>query len=144
MQLTVRACPDHAQCHGVLCFDPNSGPNWKLTCNRCNHLIKFAKKAHKVKLLSGKKCEECDATLLSVDFHKDHNPLKGQGQGQELEGAQTVRKGCLFCDDVLSNTAVDAYGNVRKLRTYGKKGRGGKPKSKDGKPTLQDLLQHNG
>mmetsp|Transcript_30854 Transcript_30854/g.60226 ORF Transcript_30854/g.60226 Transcript_30854/m.60226 type:complete len:959 (-) Transcript_30854:157-3033(-) len=137
--LMVRACPDHAECKGFLIFEPSSGPNWKLVCNQCNHIIKFANKAHKVRLLPSKKCPDCSSVLLSVDFHKDHNPLKTTGE----EG--TVRKGCLFCDEVLSSTAHDAYGNTRKLRSYGKGKRGrGRGRGAPKKGTIEDLLNHHG
>eukprot|EP00808_Paulinella_micropora_P011679 g81653.t1 len=136
----AKKCTMYATCRGTLVFVPNSGPNWKLCCNSCNVVVKFADKAHKVSI-SKIKCEECQALTFSIDFHKDHSPLGGD---------ETRRKGCIFCDGLLSKTTSNEFGHVRMKRGGGGKrgrgrGRGRKPMvGKDGKPTLEALLAHNG
>jgi len=141
----VKPCPENATCKGTLVFVPGSGPNWKLSCNSCNLLLQFAHRAHKVAITKSK-CVECQAKVFEIDFHKDENPLEGEG---------TQRRGCLFCDEVLHKTTNVAFGHVRKKR--GKGGRGGRRGrgrgrgrgrapmvGKDGKPTMEALMAHNG
>jgi len=39
---------DSARCPGMLVFDPNSKPNWKLACNRCSLIVGFHGTIHKM------------------------------------------------------------------------------------------------
>lgn len=71
----VSKCPEWRQCGGMLVLDPTGGPHWKLNCNRCNVVLNFARSAHKV-LLDDRSCGRCQARLLEINFHKDHNPLQ--------------------------------------------------------------------
>lgn len=54
---------------------------------------------------SSKKCGECSARLLDVDFHRQHTPLLG---------GDTHYSGCLFCDRLLSSLTDSALGAVTK------------------------------
>jgi DNA topoisomerase-3 len=122
VRLRVTGCPECAD--GALCFDPTSGPKWKMCCNTCNYLVHFVEHAHKVRLLDDT-CAECDACrLIDVDFH--------QRLGNPLRGGETRRAGCLFCDAVLNATAASEFGRVTKPRgggggrgRRGGRGRGG-------------------
>jgi DNA topoisomerase-3 len=136
----VTECPEHEQCGGTLVLDAAGGPNWKLICNSCNCIIKFAYKAIKV-VLTGEECKECQAQTFEINFHKQFNPM-----GKE-NSASTLRKGCLFCDTVLSSCCEYTFGNLRAKRGRGGRGRGRRGRrpamlDKNGKPTLFALLQH--
>lgn len=37
---------------GVLVLDPNSGPKWKMACNKCNVVVHFFEHAHRVQVRS--------------------------------------------------------------------------------------------
>lgn len=90
---TITKCPEYTNCHGILTLDPSGGPFWKLICNSCNIMVKFAYKAYKVKL-SKSSCERCTARMFHIDFHINHNPLK---DGTKLHD-------CLFCNTLLQGT----------------------------------------
>lgn len=38
-------------------------------------------------------CEQCEARLFDIDFHKDKTPLKT---------GETEYQGCIFCDQLLA------------------------------------------
>jgi DNA topoisomerase-3 len=117
----VRPCPEAAACGGTLVFQAATRPNFKLMCNSCNFMIKFASNAHGIALLRDKgdelaACGGCGSTLFSVDFNKNNTPLPG---------GQTKYEGCLFCDPILAETIVGTlFGRVRAERDRG--GRGGR------------------
>lgn len=139
-KLGITPCPEAETCKGMLVFDPTSGPCWKMVCNKCNYLLKFAEKAHKVTPLS-QLCPECEARTFTIDFHINHNPLQTK---------ETLHTGCLFCDPVLEKTCEETYGRLRKQRGggrgrgRGRRGRGGKmfKRGPDGKPSMAELLSH--
>jgi DNA topoisomerase III len=125
----VAPCNEHETCGGTLVFESSTRPVWRLACNSCNFILHFAEKAHKVRVLNDRRCGECSAKLLEIEFHKDRRPTN----------AREPHRGCLFCDPVLSNTTSEAFGNLRKKRNF-KRGRRGRRKLTN----YERLMRHNG
>jgi DNA topoisomerase III len=51
---------------GILVFDPQSGPKWKLSCNKCPAVVSIFEGASKLKVLDH--CEKCGARKLAVEY----------------------------------------------------------------------------
>lgn len=51
---------------GVLALDPNSGPKWKLGCNRCDIIIHLFEDAHKISV-EEEVCS-CGRQLIKVEY----------------------------------------------------------------------------
>jgi DNA topoisomerase-3 len=119
---------------GVLVIDPNSAPNWKIACNRCNVVIKAFQNAHKVK--ATKDVCECGSKILHVDLNK---------KDAEVDGS-TQKEGCMFCDPSLSSLVELHHAQMRHpmhKRGRGGRGRGGGRRGKSGpKGKYEELDQY--
>ncbi|KAI6172120.1 DNA topoisomerase [Aphelenchoides besseyi] len=73
---------------GVLVLDPQSGPKWKLSCNRCPSVVSLFEGATKLKVLE-KKCKDCGAWQLSAEYKEGKSKLPDN---------QNSYSGCVFCD----------------------------------------------
>lgn len=74
---------------GILVLDNTSAPKkWKLCCNYCDVIISIFNKATKVTVNDTKKCEECEAQLVSVVYKEDATRFKD---------GSLEKTGCLFC-----------------------------------------------
>jgi DNA topoisomerase-3 len=115
-------------CDGMLVLDVNSKPNWKLSCNRCNTLLRFKADIHDITPLPRQECNECGLKLTKFEFSK----LK-----TTLPNGETIRQGCIMCDDFLNSLTEIILGrtiNVTVLRQMrqrraaagGRRGRGRK------------------
>jgi len=102
---------------GTLVLDPVSRPVWKVACNRCDRLIKFAHGANKV-TLSKEKCGTCKARHVVVDYPKNASPAPD---------GQTHKEGCLACDVFLNGTTEVVLGKLTKSRGGGRR-KGGRRK----------------
>ncbi|XP_023129112.1 DNA topoisomerase 3-beta-1 isoform X1 [Amphiprion ocellaris] len=113
---------------GVLVLDPTSGPKWRMACNKCNVVVHFFEHAHKV-LVAQESCDNCDASLVAVDFNKTRTPLPA---------GDTQHRGCVFCDPVFQDLvelkhatmrhSIHRGGGVRRGGRGRGKGRRGNPK----------------
>ena len=100
----------------MLVIDPNSAPNWKIACNKCNVVIKAFQNAHKV--TATKDVCSCGSKQLRVDFNlKDAAELG-------LPGKTTEHVACMFCDPVLSAFVELHHAQMR--HPMHKRGRGGR------------------
>ncbi|XP_008792952.1 DNA topoisomerase 3-beta isoform X1 [Phoenix dactylifera] len=132
----VCACPE---CSGTLVLDPVSAPRWRLYCNMCNCLVSLPQGAHRIST-TGKKCPECDSTIIEVDFNKRTTPLS--------DGA-TLHVGCILCDELLHSLVEMKHGKsfFRRGRGRGRgrgrassRGRGrGRSKYEDPKMSFRDF-----
>ncbi|XP_010926666.1 DNA topoisomerase 3-beta isoform X3 [Elaeis guineensis] len=102
----VCACPE---CSGTLVLDPVSAPKWRLYCNICNCLVSLPQGAHRIST-TGKRCPECDSTIIEVDFNKRTTPLSN--------GA-TLHVGCILCDELLHSLVEMKHG-----KSFFRRGRG--------------------
>ncbi|GAB5361342.1 hypothetical protein AAMO2058_000705300 [Amorphochlora amoebiformis] len=119
VSLALCVCP-YCQ-RGSLVLDPTSRPIWKVSCNACDRLIKFADGANKV-TLSKAKCETCKARKVRVEYGKGKSPIPG---------GETKRIGCLACDPVLNDTTEVVKGRLTKGRggrRHGRRRKGGRRK----------------
>jgi DNA topoisomerase-3 len=109
--------PDASPCKGMMVLDVNSKPNWKMACNQCNLLIKFTGTLHNIKVLYKEhdECEECGASKIEVEFHKDKSPLKD---------GSTTYQGCVLCDNFLNNLTEMKMGRMKHITLTKSKGRG--------------------
>lgn len=74
---------------GVLVLDCVSAPKkYKLCCNSCDVIINVFNKATKVTVNDSKKCDECEAQLVTVVYKEDQTKFKD---------GTTEKTGCLFC-----------------------------------------------
>uniref|UniRef100_A0A6Q2XS23 DNA topoisomerase n=1 Tax=Esox lucius TaxID=8010 RepID=A0A6Q2XS23_ESOLU len=88
---------------GVLVLDPNSGPKWKMACNKCNVMVHFFEQAHRVQVAL-ESCETCEASLVAVDFNKTRSPLPD---------GETQHSGCVFCDPVFQDLVELKHATMR-------------------------------
>lgn len=134
-------------CDGILIFDENSKPNWKLACNMCNTLLRFHGNVHDIKVHPpGSVCSEpdCGTRIITVEFNK----LK------PLPNGETTRTGCIVCDDLLNSMTEVTTGrsmNLTVLRQIrhkrgaggrgrrGRGGRGGRISKQDAKMSFSDF-----
>lgn len=132
----VCACPE---CSGTLVLDPVSAPKWRLCCNMCNCLVSLPQGAHRIST-TGKRCPECDSTIIEVDFNKKTTVLS--------DGA-TLHEGCILCDELLHSLVEVKHGSsfFRRGRGRGRnrgrgrhrgRGRGGS-KHEDPKMSFRDF-----
>eukprot|EP00729_Bicosta_minor_P008419 gene8419-1733_t len=126
--VTHGVCPC-VECEtGVLVLDPNSAPNWKIACNKCNVTIKAFQNAHKV--VATKDVCNCGAKLLRVDFNKK------DAAALTLPGGTTVHTGCMFCNPTLSSLVELHHAQMRHpmhKRGRGGRGRGGRGRGRGGR-----------
>ncbi|RZR87473.1 hypothetical protein BHM03_00014904 [Ensete ventricosum] len=132
----VCACPE---CSGTLVLDPVSAPKWRLCCNMCNCLVSLPQGAHRIST-TGKRCPECDSTIIEVDFNKKTTVLS--------DGA-TLHEGCILCDELLHSLVEVKHGTsfFRRGRGRGRnrgrgrhRGRGrGSSKHEDPKMSFRDF-----
>lgn len=74
---------------GILVLDCTSAPKkYKLCCNSCDVIINIFTKATKVSVNDSKKCDECEAQLVTVVYKEDTTKFKD---------GTTEKTGCLFC-----------------------------------------------
>lgn len=73
---------------GVLVLDPQSGPKWRLSCNKCPAVVSIFEGAAKLKVLD--RCEKCDAKRLSVEYKN--------AKTSKLPGQACSFVGCAFCN----------------------------------------------
>ncbi len=120
-EVSLGVCPCPYCRRGTMVFDPVSRPVWKVACNQCDRLVKFAQNATRVKLMR-RRCETCRAREFSVHFHPNHSPL--------AEG-ELVRKGCLACDPHINATTDVVRGHLTRGGRGGRRrgGRGGGDKA---------------
>uniref|UniRef100_A0AAR2JDV6 DNA topoisomerase n=1 Tax=Pygocentrus nattereri TaxID=42514 RepID=A0AAR2JDV6_PYGNA len=109
---------------GVLVFDPNSGPKWRMACNKCNVVVHFFEQAYKVQV-SQDSCESCEASLVMVDFHKARSPL--------AEG-ETQHTGCVFCDTVFQDLVELKHATMRHPMHRGGGARRGRGRGRGRRP----------
>ena len=118
-------CIDEKCTDGVLVFDQVSGPKWKMNCNQCNSAMFLPERAKKVFFFlfqivvhHKETCPNCGTTIMSIDYNRKSSPL---------EEGQTLRKGCINCDEVLRNSCSEGHTKItygrRKYKKGGKKGR---------------------
>lgn len=127
-----------APCNGMLVLDVNSKPNWKLSCNRCNTLIRFKADIHDITPLPRHQCEKCGLRMLKFEFSKLKSPLPN---------GEVLRTACVVCDDFLNNLTEIVLGRsinitvVRQMRARraargGGRGRGRGRGKKRGDPKM--------
>ncbi|KAL6465257.1 hypothetical protein MHYP_G00253900 [Metynnis hypsauchen] len=109
---------------GVLVFDPNSGPKWRMACNKCNVVVHFFEQAHKVQV-SQDSCELCEASLVMVDFHKARSPLAD---------GETQHTGCVFCDTVFQDLVELKHATMRHPMHRGGGARRGRGRGRGRRP----------
>lgn len=146
--LGVCACDECER--GVLVLDATSGPKkWKLGCNQCDVIINIFNKATKVTVHDTKKCDECQAQLLTVVYRSDVTKFK---DGDE-------KTGCLFCTPefiplvekhravaskpMSANSSRPMRGRANGTGADGGSGRGGgtSNRSNRGRPTKDKMAQ---
>ncbi|XP_054712265.1 DNA topoisomerase 3-beta-1-like isoform X2 [Uloborus diversus] len=54
---------------GVLVLDPGSGPKWKLSCNRCDTIVRLFEDAVKVSV-DDDTCKDCGSQLVTAEYKK--------------------------------------------------------------------------
>jgi DNA topoisomerase III len=97
-------------CGGMLILDVNSKPNWKLSCNQCNTLIRIKADIHNISPLARMDCTECGVRLITIEFSKLKSPLPN---------GETTLSGCIVCDDFLNGLCEVVTGrsvNITVLR----------------------------
>ncbi|MCP9262060.1 DNA topoisomerase [Dirofilaria immitis] len=93
LTLGVVQCPRQCSAgHGVLVLDPQSGPKWRISCNKCSAVVTVFEGALRVKVLT-KQCEDCGAQLFLPKCLQDKSPLPKE---------KTTYRGCVFCDKAIS------------------------------------------
>eukprot|EP01029_Cantina_marsupialis_P016238 TRINITY_DN3614_c0_g1_i1.p1 TRINITY_DN3614_c0_g1~~TRINITY_DN3614_c0_g1_i1.p1 ORF type:complete len:850 (+),score=234.11 TRINITY_DN3614_c0_g1_i1:42-2591(+) len=111
----VCPCPgsgdDDHTCDGIISLDNNSRPLWKLSCNHCNVILRFDNTIHQLKV-STEKCEECGASKLETEFHKDRGPHAG-----------TTIEACVLCDDRLIKALEVKKGRMKNIELCRGKGK---------------------
>ncbi|XP_026400715.1 DNA topoisomerase 3-beta-like [Papaver somniferum] len=130
----VCACPE---CTGTLVLDPVSAPKWRLYCNMCNCLVFLPEGAHRISTTRDR-CQECDSTIIEVDFNKKTTPLS--------DGA-TLHVGCILCDELLHSLIEMKHGRSffkgsgrGRGRGRGRRGRGrGRGRGEDPKMSFRDF-----
>uniref|UniRef100_A0A915M5C6 DNA topoisomerase n=1 Tax=Meloidogyne javanica TaxID=6303 RepID=A0A915M5C6_MELJA len=73
---------------GTLVLDPQSGPKWRLSCNKCPAVVSIFEGASKLKVMD--RCEKCGARKLSVEY-KNAKTSKLPDQACNFVG-------CAFCE----------------------------------------------
>ncbi|CAD5215795.1 unnamed protein product [Bursaphelenchus xylophilus] len=73
---------------GVLVLDPQSGPKWRLSCNKCPAVVGVFEGAQKVKVLESK-CDFCGALQMTAEYR--------EGKSKLPDGSLKY-SGCAFCD----------------------------------------------
>nr|CAD2171031.1 unnamed protein product [Meloidogyne enterolobii] len=73
---------------GTLVLDPQSGPKWRLSCNKCPAVVSIFEGAAKLKVMD--RCEKCGARKLSVEY-KNAKTSKLPDQACNFVG-------CAFCE----------------------------------------------
>lgn len=125
-------------CSGTLVLDVNSKPNWKLSCNRCNTLIRFKADIHDITPLPRQQCDKCGLRMLKFEFSKLKSPLPN---------GEVLRTACVVCDDFLNSLTEIVLGRsinitvVRQMRARraargGGRGRGRGRGRKKGDPKM--------
>jgi DNA topoisomerase-3 len=62
--MCLNACSNET---GVLVLDPQSGPKWRLSCNRCPSVVALFDGATKLRVLD-KRCHKCGALHVSCEY----------------------------------------------------------------------------
>uniref|UniRef100_A0A8B9JZN3 DNA topoisomerase n=1 Tax=Astyanax mexicanus TaxID=7994 RepID=A0A8B9JZN3_ASTMX len=109
---------------GVLVFDPNSGPKWRMACNKCNVVVHFFEHAYKVQVAQDS-CEACEASLVMVDFHKARTPLAD---------GETQHTGCVFCDTLFQDLVELKHATMRHPMHRGGGARRGRGRGRGRRP----------
>ncbi|CAD7694740.1 unnamed protein product [Ostreobium quekettii] len=112
ISLGVSSCPDCDD--GTLVLDPVSAPSWRLDCSCCSFLIYLPENLHSAKLSQGA-CQDCESTLLELDWKKSATPLAN---------AATKYTACVVCDDFLRGLCQMKHGHTFFARGGGRRGRG--------------------
>uniref|UniRef100_A0A914CBZ5 DNA topoisomerase n=1 Tax=Acrobeloides nanus TaxID=290746 RepID=A0A914CBZ5_9BILA len=93
---------------GVLVLDPQSGPKWRLVCNKCPSVVTLFEGASKLKIVDNE-CVNCGAKKVHADF---------KANVKELDDKNSYN-GCVFCDQDKLGTLLNfnhAHLNVDALR----------------------------
>jgi uncharacterized membrane protein YgcG len=104
------------ECPGTMILDVNSKPNWKLSCNQCNTLIRFQAEIHNIIPMSltssenGGYCKKCSVRLLKFEFNKLKTPLPN---------GETVYTGCISCDPFLMKFTEILAGRTMNITVLG-------------------------
>jgi DNA topoisomerase-3 len=111
-------------CRGMLILDVNSKPNWKLSCNKCNTLLRFNADIHSITPHARQQCDECGLRIATFEFTKGKSPLPN---------SETTLKACIMCNDLLNSLTEIIVGRSMNLKVArqirykrGAGGRGGR------------------
>ncbi|KAK6626129.1 DNA topoisomerase 3-beta-1 [Polyplax serrata] len=120
---------------GVLVLDPNSGPKWKLGCNRCDVIIHLFEDAYKISVEEGV-CN-CGSQLIKVEYKQEKSKLPDEA---------TEMTGCVFCCPsftslVEKHRAITVRPQTNRASRGRVKGKG-KGRSKPPKDKMQQLADY--
>ena len=104
----------NATCDGMMVLDMESKPNWKLCCNKCNLIIRFTTNIHSI-IVSKKRCDDCGASILNIQFNKNDTPLPN---------GNTEYAGCIWCDERLKGMLELKTGRNKHVDLVHHRGRG--------------------
>lgn len=114
-------------CGGMLIFDENSKPNWKLSCNKCNTLFRFHGSVHDIRPAPpGTICQECGVVRIvtfefrfcnSFYFSASRITLSTifYSKLKPLQNGETRHTGCIVCDDFLNSLTEKIEGRSMNL-----------------------------
>lgn len=104
---------------GVLVLDPQSGPKWRLSCNKCAAVVGVFEGASKLRVLDP--CSKCGAKKLSVEYKNE--------KLSKLPDKALLFTGCAFCEQHSLDGCINLNHAFIDKATFG----GGRPRGKRGR-----------
>ncbi len=77
---TQGVCACLADCRGTLVLDPQSGPKWRLACNKCSSVVGLFEGASRVSVMA-KDCPHCGTLKVHAEYRVEFFQAKALAIG---------------------------------------------------------------